>query len=91
MKLTHTLKLPGAQQYEMRYVECEASDADLPPIELTIREKWSILQFMVQQQCLISGVTSGHMDAKNVAESIAALRKGFINDALAEKLKSYGV
>jgi len=94
MKLSHTLKLPTAQQYEMRHIYAEVDKADLPePLqkELTYAEQWRVLQFVVNQQAMISAVLVGLVPMESAAAIMDRLKLQLLHNGLYEKIQPYGM
>ena len=93
MKVSQLLKVPGAQQYEMRHFFAEAESADIPEAvksQLTVEQQWRLLQFLVGQQVTMSAATCGWMKMDIAQEIIRGLSRNLLFDTY-EIIHKYGI
>jgi len=94
MTITHTVKLQGAQQYEMEYFTFSVTEDDLPEVfrqSIKPVEIWRVLEYLVQRELLNLQIQSGHMSMETAKMKIEWLRSCLGNTHLSEMLVSYGL
>jgi len=92
VNISHTVKLQGAQQYEMSYFTFNLAADDLPEalrVEVTSVQLWRLMEYIVQRELINLQLQAGHMSIEIAAERIEYLRQCL--GPLSEKLVPHGI
>lgn len=92
MTITHTVKLPTGQQYEMTYFSMSLSTTDLPEQVQTLRLSTviQIMEFIVQRELIMMQVKAGYLAVDQAAKRVEILKQ-YAGSAAGELVKEYGL
>ena len=92
MQVSHTVRLTGANQYEMEHFTFMLSLEDIPhnlKTECTLVQVFRIMEYVVQRELINLQLQSNHMDLTTAQNKIEHLRQCL--GPLSEKLAPHGL
>jgi hypothetical protein len=92
MQVSHTVKLPGSVQFEMKYFTFVVDYDDMPEglhSQCTMVEIWRIMEFVVQRELINLQLQSGYMAYEEAQGRMEYLRQCL--GPLSEKLAPNGL